>query len=101
MATAANSHKTTTDHAVIKQWAEARNGQPGATRKNNDRGRDDVGILRINFPGGREDSLHGITWEEFFQKFEEYGLAFVYTEDRQSGEYSTQYHFVYRDENNG
>jgi hypothetical protein len=101
MPTAANSHKKTTDHAVIKQWVEARNGQPGATRKNNDRSRDDVGILRINFPGGREDSLHGITWDEFFQKFEEYGLAFVYTDDRQSGEYSTQYQFVYRDQNIG
>jgi hypothetical protein len=41
----------------------------------------DTGVLRIDFPGfSGEDSLQPISWDEFFEKFDERGLALVYQE---------------------
>jgi hypothetical protein len=38
----------------------------------------DPGIVRIDFPGyGGAQSLEQISWEEFFQKFDEQNLAFL------------------------
>ena len=54
--------KTTTDHEVIRRWAEARDGKP-ASVKGTGSG-EDAGILRIDFPGGDEDSLEQIPWDE-------------------------------------
>ncbi|MBA9078372.1 MULTISPECIES: hypothetical protein [Rufibacter] len=76
------SAKTTTDHSTIKKWAEARDGKP-ATVKGTGHG-DEAGLLRINFPGGAEDSLEDISWDEFFQKFEEKKLAFLYQDEKDS-----------------
>ncbi len=39
---------TTTDHAAIKAWAEARGGRPAAVEGTG--GGDDVGIIRLEFP---------------------------------------------------
>lgn len=46
-------------------------------------------LPRINFPGysGRE-RLKNISWEEFFKKFDEKHLTFLYQEKKQSGEES-------------
>jgi hypothetical protein len=88
--------KTTTDHDTIKQWAEARDGAP-ATVRGTERGGDDAGILRFDFPGGAgEDELEHISWDEFFQKFDESGLALLYQEEKASGEGSTFFKFVKR-----
>ena len=82
--------KRTTDHETIRRWAEARNGHP-ATVQGTGSG-DEAGILRIDFdePGNDDDDrLEEITWDEFFDKFEEKGLAFLYQEKTASGEPST------------
>ena len=43
-------------------------------------------MLRIDFPGYRgERSLEEITWDEFFEKFDESGLSFIYQEKTASG----------------
>ncbi|WP_210463264.1 hypothetical protein [Rufibacter roseolus] len=78
----AESAKTTTDHNTIKKWAEARDGKP-ASVKGTGNG-DEAGLLRINFPGYAEDNLEDITWEEFFEKFEEKKLAFLYQDEKDS-----------------
>ena len=45
------------------------------------------GILRIDFPGGAgEEELEQIDWEEWFRRFDEHNLAFVYQERKASGE---------------
>jgi hypothetical protein len=90
------SSKRTTDHAKIRQWAEARNGKPSrvpGTGKG-----DDPGLLRIDFPEEREDEddLEEITWDEFFEKFDEKRLAFVYQERTSGGEQSRFNKFVSR-----
>ena len=78
--------KTTTDPKVIQEWAEAREGRPAHVKSTGSS--KDAGLLRINFPGGAEDALEDITWEEFFQKFEDSKLAFLYQEETAAGKIS-------------
>jgi hypothetical protein len=60
--------------------------------------RDDAGLLRIDYEGfGDEESLERISWEEFFEKFEEKKLAFLYQEKTSSREISRFSKFVKRD----
>lgn len=79
--------KATTDHEVIREWAEARGGHPARVRGTG--GDDDVGMIRIDFPGfSGEGSLEEISWEEFFEKLEEKKLALLYQEETSQGEQS-------------
>jgi hypothetical protein len=65
-----------TDHEEIRQWAEARGGFPARVKGTG--GEDDVGMIRIDFPGySGEGSLERLSWEEWFEKFEERELALV------------------------
>lgn len=67
--------RTTTDHEVIRDWAEERGGQPSRVKGTGDT--QDPGLLRFDF-GEPEEELEPISWEEFFDKFEESKLALVY-----------------------
>ncbi len=88
--------KTTTDHDTIRRWVEERDGTPASVRGTE--GGDEAGVLRIDFPGGAgEESLEPISWEEWFDKFDEKGLAFLYQEEKASGEGSTFFKLVARD----
>ena len=79
--------KSTTDHKLIRKWAEDLGGKPAAV-KGTGKG-DDPGILRIDFPGYTgEETLEEITWEQFFAKFEKEKLAFLYQEETQEGDVS-------------
>src|SRR5215212_8915349 len=89
----AGQSKTTTDHNVIRKWADARGGQPATVRHTGST--DEPGILRIDFPGySGGDSLEPISWEEFFQKFDEKHLAFLYQEETRDGEESRFFKLV-------
>jgi hypothetical protein len=91
---ASESH-TTTDHDEIRKWVESNKGKPASVKDTG--GGDDPGILRIDFPGGAgEDSLEHISWEEWFDKFEENKLAFLYQSEKASGEASTFFKLVRR-----
>jgi hypothetical protein len=71
--------RTTIDHDEIRTWAEARGAKPSAVKRTHHG--DDVGIIRLDFPGySGEGSLEEISWEQFFEKFEEGELALVYQE---------------------
>src|SRR6478609_3166997 len=81
--------KITTDHDEIRKWAEARGGRPAAVRATHRK--DDPGVIRIEFPGAlnaKDDALEEISWEEFFEKFDEAGLALLYQEETAGGERS-------------
>jgi hypothetical protein len=80
-----NSH-TTTDHDKIRQWVEERKGKPAQVKGTGDK--KDPGVLRINFPGGSEDKLEDISWDEFFEKFDKEKLAFLYQDKKTDGETS-------------
>jgi hypothetical protein len=85
---------TTTDHDVIRAWAEARGGSPASAA--GDQGESDAGLLRIEF---RDDSgkLEDVDWEPFFKTFDDRKLAFVYQENTSSGEISRFNRFVSRE----
>ena len=86
----------TTDHDTIRKWVEERGGKPASVK--NTKGGDDPGLLRINYPDrGAEDSLEDISWDEFFEKFEEKKLAFLYQEETSKGDVSRFSKFVSRD----
>jgi hypothetical protein len=88
--------KVTTDHNEIRKWVEERGGNP-ATVKETGKG-DKPGVLRIDYPGFRgEESLEKITWEEFFDSFEENRLAFLYQDTVGSGEESRFSKLIDRD----
>ena len=90
------SSKTTIDPDVIREWAEARGGKPARVR-NTGHG-SDPGIVRIDFPGySGEETLEEITWEEFFEKFEDSQLALILQETTDSGEKSRFNKLVSRD----
>lgn len=78
--------KQTTDRDTIKSWVEKRDGHP-ATVSSTKSG-DEPGVIRIEFPKGDSDSLEKISWEDFFEKFEESNLAFLYQEETSDGEMS-------------
>ena len=86
--------KTTTAHDEIRRWAEARGGKPASVKGTGDGG--DAGLLRIDFPGGEEDALEDISWDEFFEKFEEKNLALLYQEETAGGDESRFFKLVSR-----
>lgn len=76
----------TTDHREIREWAEERGGKPACVKGTG--GKEDSGIIRIEFPGAprrKEKSLQEITWDEFFDRFDERGLALVYQKTTAGG----------------
>lgn len=84
----AGESKTTTNHDEIRRWVEERGGCP-ARVKDTGNG-DDPGILRIDYTGfSGEDTLEKISWDEWFEAFEDNNLAFIYQEEKQDGEPST------------
>jgi hypothetical protein len=74
--------KKTTDHETIRRWASERGGKPAHVKGTGKGG--DEGVIRIMFPDApvtHHDKLEEITWEEFFDKFEDSGLALAYQEE--------------------
>ena len=77
------SAQVTTDHETIRRWVEERGGRPA--RVKGTEGRDDPGLLRIDYPGfSGEDSLEEINWDEWFKGFEQHKLAFLYEDEKDS-----------------
>ena len=88
--------RTTTKHEEIKKWAEQRGGRPASVRGTGNG--DDARLLRIDFPGGAgEDRLEPISWEEFFEKFDEKKLAFLCQDKTKDGSESRFFKLVRRD----
>jgi hypothetical protein len=83
-----NRSKVTFDHDEIRRWAEGRGGKPSAV-KGTARGKKDVGMIRIDFPGySGERSLQPITWDEWFEKFDDSNLALILQDKTARGQKS-------------
>jgi hypothetical protein len=96
MATGTSESKVTTDHEEIRRWVEERGGHP-ARVKGTEKG-ESVGLLRIDYPGfSGEGKLEEITWDEFFEGFDENNLAFLYQEKTKDGKQSRFSKLVDRD----
>jgi hypothetical protein len=91
----ASKSTTTTDHDEIRRWVEEHGGKP-ATVKGTESG-DEPGVLHVDFPGGTgTDQLEHIDWDDWFDKFEDSDLAFLYQQEKASGEDSTFFKLVRR-----
>jgi hypothetical protein len=89
--------KVTTDHDEIRRWVEARGGKP-ATIKGTAHKSEEAGLLRIDMPGGAANPpLEPVSWDEFFKKFDEENLAFLYQDAKADGEPSFFSKFVERE----
>lgn len=91
-----SSSNQTHDHKKIQEWAEERGGVPCKIR---DTGKgDDNGVLRIHFPehSEKDDRFEEISWDDFFENFEENKLDFLYQDKKSDGELSTFHKFVQR-----
>ena len=88
--------KTTTDRKEIQKWVESRKGQPATVADTG--GKSDAGVLRIDFPGYRgRGRLEPISWDQFFEKFEEKKLAFLYQDKTAQGRESRFFKLVKRE----
>lgn len=75
------------DRKEIQQWAEERGAHPACVRGTGNKG--DIGVLRLDFPGYTgQDKLEEISWDEFFDKFEERGLSLLVQDTTARGQKS-------------
>lgn len=82
-----HTSKTTTNHETIRDWAESRGAQPACVKGTGSE--DDTGMIRLDFPGySGGDSLQQISWDDWFEKFDESQLALVYQDETAGGEKS-------------
>jgi hypothetical protein len=91
--------KITTDHNQIRNWAEQRDGRPACVKGTGNK--KDPGLLRINFPGYAEDNLEDISWDEFFEKFDDNNLALLYQEKTEDGKVNRFSKLIDRNEESG
>lgn len=71
--------RTTTDHALVRTLVEDRDGYPAHLAKSEGQG--DSGLLQVGLADADESGdLKEISWEQFFEEFEEKDLAFAYRE---------------------
>jgi hypothetical protein len=75
----------TTNHDVIRQWAEERGATP-AVVPGTEHG-DHLGVLTFDF-GEKDDRLRHVSWDEWFRTFDERRLNFIYQEKRRDGRQS-------------
>jgi hypothetical protein len=77
----------TTNHDVIRKWAEERGAVP-ATVAGTEHG-DSLGVLTFDFPPlGDNDRLRRVSWDEWFKTFDQRKLNFIFEEKRSDGRQS-------------
>jgi hypothetical protein len=86
---------STTDHQTIRKWINERGGVPAVV---NDKG-DNTEILRVDFPDAdnENENLVTVTWERFFEIFDQDDLAFLYQNETDDGSTSRFNKFVRRE----
>jgi hypothetical protein len=86
--------RTTSDHAAIRKWAQKRGGHPTSVT-GTEHGKEAAGVLRFDF-GVKDDKLHAVDWDAFFDKFEACNLAFLYQDKTAGGKMSRFHKFIHR-----
>lgn len=86
----ASQTQTTTDHDEIRRWDEAHDGEPAYVRDTATR--DDMGVLRIDFPGGADRTEA----HQLVREFDASDVAILYQNEKSSGEDSTFFKLVQR-----
>lgn len=83
LSTAPGEIVVTTNHEVIRQWAERRGANPATTPGSEDDGK--VGVLRLDFPRYGGAVLRPVGWDDWFATFDARKLSFRYQELRADG----------------
>jgi hypothetical protein len=87
MARTSASSRPLTDHNEIRRWAEDRGAHPACVRGTGDSG--DTGMIRLDFPGySGQGKLEEISWDDWFDKFDESGLALLVQDKTARGQRS-------------
>lgn len=82
-----SSSRILTDHDEIRRWAEERGAKPATVSAT--AGEEQVGIIRLDFPGySGGNSLEEIEWDEWFEKFDDSGLALIVQNETANGQKS-------------
>lgn len=76
----------TRDHRKIQKWAQERNAMPATVPGTEHE--DHLGVLRFDFPGYGGEGLEEVSWDEWFNTFDERDLDFVYQETTKDGRQS-------------
>ena len=76
MAATQEANKTK-DHDTIKNWVEERDGRPTVVEETD-------GLLRIEFETTDNAELEEISWDRFFEIFDENDLQFLYHDKEDS-----------------
>jgi hypothetical protein len=98
MMSSSTASKVTTDHYEIRQWAEERGAKPAAVARTEGNNDSDFGIIRLDFPGHNgEGPLEEITWDDWFKKLDDCGLALLYQEHTAGGEQSNFHNIISRE----
>jgi len=71
--------KQTTDHETIWKWASHFLGMPYLDKSGAE------AVLCVGFPGGKEKKVILISWEEWFDRFEEENLILYYEDEIEAG----------------
>ncbi len=90
--------KTTHNHNTIKNWIEEREGEPALVDGVIEEGKAGE-MLRIDFHGPKNEILNSISWELFFQIFDENNLELLYREITLDGELDKFYEFIKKNRN--
>lgn len=85
---------STTDHNTIRRWINERDGVPAVVNTNGE----NTEILRVDFQDAdnEDENLVTISWERFFEIFDDNNLAFLY-QDETDGNKSRFNKFIDRD----
>ena len=87
MARSSAASRPLTDHQEIRSWAEERGAKPACVRGTGSS--NDIGMIRLDFPGySGEGSLEEISWDEWFQKFDDSNLALLVQNQTADGQQS-------------
>ena len=73
----------TRNHQVIMDWTKKRQAVPATVPGSEYDGR--PGVLRFNFPGYGGENLKEISWEKWFETFDERNLVFVFQQHLKNG----------------
>lgn len=90
----ASTTRRTIDHAVIRRWAEQRGAQPALVK--GDSLGTEVSGLRLGLPNFKGIWLSPISWDEFFLRFEERELEFLYQDVTREGDPSDFFKLINR-----
>lgn len=85
--------RATTDQTKIIKWTEKRGGKPAIVDTKED-ARSTDGILKIKFSDSKNESLSTISWDNFFEIFENNQLEFLFQEATKNGDQSRFFKFI-------